>query len=242
MRDRPRPGVALSLVIPAFNEDQHLWGTVRDCISKLDATSLQGKYELLVVNDGSSDRTGSLCERLAACLPQVEAVHRPTNGGMGAALRTGFERSRGHLVSLCPADGEFGVENVLHLYRQIGDAELIVSRRRGDPVGQPQQRPLHRELLSLGYHWLSRVVAGIDPARLSGLYMVRGDFLRQLHLSCKTGNLILEIYRHALRRGKAIRHTETCYVLRSGRKSRVANLATISKAFAELVRFRFHSG
>jgi hypothetical protein len=149
-----------------------------------------------------------------------------------------LSRSKRIAKNATSGDGEFGVEGILHLYREIADADLIVSRRRGAMTARPQKRPLHRDVLSLGYRYLSRMLAGVDPVNLTGVYMVKGEFLRQLHLTC---NVILEIYRNALQLNKAIRSTETSYILRTKGTSKVTNLPTIMNTFAELVQLRFRS-
>src|SRR5438552_18478119 len=83
-----RPPIAhapLSVVLPACNVEADLAGIVDGWKAYLD--SLNRDYELVITDDGSSDRTGRLADELAAKLPRLKVIHHPTAQGFGAALR-----------------------------------------------------------------------------------------------------------------------------------------------------------
>lgn len=229
---------ALSVVIPAYNEAANIPVVVAECVAALDDSPVRERYEIIVVDDGSTDGSLETAQRLAAEHPHVRALGRTANGGMGAALRTGFAETRGTFISWCPSDGEVKIAEVLRLYSQIGDADLIVGRRGPYQNDRQRRRPLHRTVLSVGYQGLARLLVGINPATLSGLYLVRGDFLRRLPLTCNTGNLVIELYRHALREGRSVRYAETFISPRLSGSSKVANLRSVVRVFGELVRLR----
>src|SRR6185369_15561571 len=80
----------LSYFFPAHNEEANLEGLVAEALEALPA--LAATFEIVIVDDGSRDRTGALADALAAAHPGiVRAVHHPTNLGYGAALRSGFQ-------------------------------------------------------------------------------------------------------------------------------------------------------
>jgi len=86
------------VVLPAFNEEANIERVVGDCVAFLDTTGLD--YELLVVNDGSRDRTGEILTELTTRQPRLRPLHHPQNRGYGAALRTGFDRGNQTLCLL----------------------------------------------------------------------------------------------------------------------------------------------
>src|SRR5258706_9165531 len=81
--------MGLSAVLPAFNEEENILVTVEAVRSAVEKVT--GNFEIIVVNDGSLDRTGQIADALAREDSRVRVLHHPANRGYGAALRTGFE-------------------------------------------------------------------------------------------------------------------------------------------------------
>src|SRR5689334_3316831 len=98
--------VRLSVVIPAFNESENIPPVLADTISALDASPVAGRYEILLVNDGSSDGSGDVCDEMAKRFKRVRVFHHPVNRGLGEAIKTGFKNSRGEFLTFIPSDGE----------------------------------------------------------------------------------------------------------------------------------------
>lgn len=96
-------GIMLSVVIPAFNEERRLPPTLVDMVDQLDTW---GKpYEIIVVDDGSTDRTGEVVEKFARIRPQVRLHRLPTNTGKGAAVHAGMAEAVGARRLFADADG-----------------------------------------------------------------------------------------------------------------------------------------
>ena len=102
--------MSLTIVVPAFNEEANLLPVIRRTVATLDAAGWAGKYEIIVVNDGSRDGTGSAADDLARSLSTVKVVHHAVNQGFGAALQSGYAKAVGTYATVIPADGEVEVE------------------------------------------------------------------------------------------------------------------------------------
>src|SRR4029453_6151459 len=100
----------LSLVMPAFNEAAGIAEAVAEAHEAL--TGLGYEFEIVVVDDGSTDGTGTAVADLSALWPDVRLVTHSSNLGCGAALRTGFEAARFELVAFTDADGQFFLEDL----------------------------------------------------------------------------------------------------------------------------------
>lgn len=145
--------VALSVVMPAYNEEGAIAAAVaeiRECI----LARHQGS-ELVVVDDGSRDRTGAILDELAAADPRIRAVHR-VNGGHGAALFAGIAASRGELVFLVDADRQIPLDGFARAYERIraGD-DVVTGIRRG------RDDPRHRLVLSVLVRWSLVLLFGV---------------------------------------------------------------------------------
>jgi len=148
----------LSYFFPAHNEEGNVEALVRDALAALPALAEQ--FEIIVVNDGSSDRTGSLADGLAEANPDiVRVVHHPTNLGYGAAVRAGFRVARFDWVGFTDGDRQFAVSDLGRLTARIGEPDkpdIVVGFRirRADP--------LIRTLYAKSYRLANRIFFGLQ--------------------------------------------------------------------------------
>jgi glycosyltransferase involved in cell wall biosynthesis len=223
-------GIALSIVIPAFNEAANLEPVVRETMTALSADPMVGSYELIVVDDGSSDGTAAVADRLAAAYPCVVAIHHPKNRGLGGALKSGFAASRGRNVSLITADGEVGPDQVTSLLRDIGDAGMILGRRE-------RTVSAYREAITLAMNVLMRLVLGFVP-EAAGIYVVRGDLVRRMSFQSETGLVSLEVQLYCREWGFPIKWGVTHVRPRLSGQSKVTNARTMFRTFREMAKLR----
>jgi len=145
------PPVALSVVLPAFNEEALLAGCVRQLHDALAV--LHVSAEIIVVNDGSRDRTAEIADQLARELPGVIAGHQ-ANQGIGGAFRTGVQLATGEYLMLWPADMPADPADLAPYTEQFGKADVIVGVRQA----------------RLGYNPLMRFNAWLYPKLVSTLF------------------------------------------------------------------------
>src|SRR5437870_407845 len=120
MDGRPR----LSLIMPAYNEASGICRAVAEADDAL--ASLADEYEILVVDDGSVDDTALHVEQLTSTRPKIRLLRHDTNGGYGAALRTGFEAARFECIAFTDADGQFHLEDLACLLPLIETHPVVV--------------------------------------------------------------------------------------------------------------------
>ena len=148
----------LSLVLPCYNEAEHVDRSVPRLIGFLDAMKLD--YELVFVDDASRDDTRERLARLAQAYSghRIRVLHHPHNLGRGAAVRDGFLASQGEILGYLDVDLEVDVVYVLAMVMAIrGGTDVAVGAR----VYRVQPRYWYRHLLSRGYSGMTRQVLGI---------------------------------------------------------------------------------
>jgi phenylacetate-CoA ligase len=117
--------VELSVIVPCYNEEDNLPELVERTERVFERRRIRG--EIVLVNDGSRDGTAAQIEALAERHPCVVGVHHPTNLGIPAGWKSGFERSRGRYVCTIDADLQYQPEAIAHLYREMcfSNADLV---------------------------------------------------------------------------------------------------------------------
>lgn len=124
---------SLSVFFPAYNEEKNITQTVEKALKVLEDLKIP-KYEVLVINDGSKDKTGEISDSLAKKYSQVKVVHQK-NGGYGMALRAGFSNSKYEWVVFNDADGQFDFSELDKFLEKSDEADVVMGYRikRSDP-------------------------------------------------------------------------------------------------------------
>jgi len=142
---------SISFVLPAYNEEENIEKAVRAVVQAAEGLDLEA-YEVIVVNDGSADRTHEILERLREENPHVRPIHHPQNIGYADALKTGFTSAMLPLVFYTDSDLQFDVKEVKNLLPAIEDYDIVCGFRiyRYDP--------LTRLFLAWGYNLVARTI------------------------------------------------------------------------------------
>ncbi|HYW80636.1 MAG TPA: dolichyl-phosphate beta-glucosyltransferase [Thermoguttaceae bacterium] len=152
-------GIALSVIIPAFNEALRLPPFLQSVRKYLDRQH-QDAYEVIVVNDGSRDGMADVLSAMATEWPALVVIEHPANRGKGAAVRTGMLAARGELLLFADADGATPIDQEARLADAIhGGADLAVGSRLVDATEVTRRRTWTRGLVgrlfaSVAKRWL----------------------------------------------------------------------------------------
>ena len=171
----------LSVVLPAYNEAACL-NELLERISRVVAAAVS-EYEIVVVDDGSTDETLAVAEAAAERLP-VRVVQHPRNRGYGRALGSGFEAAlqRGDIVVTLDADDSHGPELILSMIERLNEGNDLVIASRFVTGGREVGVPPFRRLLSRAAALVGRVVFRVPGVRdyTSGYRAYRSTLLARL--------------------------------------------------------------
>jgi len=166
---------SLSVFFPAFNEQDIIAKTVEHATRAV--SSFVDDYEVIVVDDGSSDRTAAVVEDLARRDPHVRLVRHEVNRGYGAALRTGFASAQKELVFFSDADGQFDLQELSGLLSMLKRAPIVLGYRirRSDPM--------YRLYIAKVYNIVVRLVFGLRVRDIDCAFkLFRRDVLQGVEL------------------------------------------------------------
>lgn len=221
MTDSP----SLSVVIPAFNEEQRLGRFLEQATDYLDRRGQ--RYEVLVVDDGSTDETAALVESIRSRHPAIKLLRLPTNQGKGSAVRHGMRAASGQLQLFADADGATSMCELARLEQAIaGGADLAIGSRAlasHDPRYHVDAR-WHRSVLgNLFNRLVSRLgIAGIADTQCGFKLFTRKAAQDLFSVSRLDGyGIDLELLYVAQRRGYRIVEIPINWADQAGSKVRV---------------------
>jgi cellulose synthase/poly-beta-1,6-N-acetylglucosamine synthase-like glycosyltransferase len=189
----PLTPLSLSVVLPAYNEEAQIVATVRSIMVTLWSWNLD--FEMIVVNDGSRDRTGEILEALALEYSQLRVVTHPVNRGYGATLVRGFAEARNELVFCMDADGQFDITDLAGFLRLIPWYDAVLGYR----VARQDSRV--RLLNAWGWKQLVRLCLGVRVRDVDCAFkLFRANFLHSHPCESRSAMINAELL-YKLRRG-----------------------------------------
>lgn len=171
-----------SVIIPAYNEEERLQAPLLETLDYLRAES--ESFEIVVVDDGSSDGTAELVNRLGRRHSELRLIRLPTNRGKGYAVRTGVVNSYGDYVLFADADGSTPIRELSALRKELEDGADVAIGSRAMPDGDGSGRidaKLHRKIIGRLFHaCVALLTVGDFHDTQCGFKLFRGDVAREL--------------------------------------------------------------
>ena len=177
----------LSVFFPAYNDS----GTIASMVIRAvqTASELTPDYEVIVVNDGSSDATPEIIDELARTYPHVRAVHHPRNRGYGGALQTGFRSATKDLIFYTDGDAQYDPAELKLLWHELtAEADLV----NGYKISRSD--PLHRIVIGRVYHHIVKLLFGLTVRDVDcDFRLMRRRIFERINLEKTSGVICLEM-------------------------------------------------
>lgn len=227
----PRSPLSLSVFFPCYNEEANVEATTLAALRVCQRVS--NDFEIIIVNDGSQDRTGEIADGLAVEYSSVRVVHNHPNLGYGGALQQGFRTATKSWVFYTDGDGQFDMEEMDKLLSHLDHCDIVSAYRIN------RRESFFRKLNGFFWTALVNVAFGL---RLRDIDCAFKIFPRQLFDKIEmksTGALIdAEILARAHRLGYEIGQVGVRHYPRTAGEQTGANWRVIARAFKELFLLR----
>jgi glycosyltransferase involved in cell wall biosynthesis len=217
----------LSVFLPSHNEEPNVERVVRGFLAELP--HLAENYEVIVVDDGSVDKTGAIADRLASEDLHVKVVHHPKNRGYGGAVISGIRAATQPYVLLADGDGQFDPKEVEALAAFVPEYDVVAGKRirRADP--------LMRRINGKAWTTLVRIVLGIPITDIDcGFKLFKRELLEGMELRANGAMISTELMARLAGRGAKIKEVGVHHLPRMAGEQSGANFKVIMRAFREL--------
>ncbi len=217
----------LSVFLPSHNEEANVERVVRGYLAALP--KFADDYEVIVVDDGSKDRTGEIADRLAAGNPHVRVVHHEVNRGYGGAVTSGIRAAKMPYVVLSDGDGQFDPNDVGKLTAFVPEYDVVAGRRshRADN--------LLRKLNGKAWTILVRALLGVGITDIDcGFKLFKREFLERIELHARGAMISTELMARLAGLGARVREVEVTHLPRTAGEQSGANFKVVARAFKEL--------
>lgn len=225
--ERARTG-SFSLVLPAHNEAENIEPVVRRALEVVPG--FFDVFEIIVVDDGSKDETGTIIDHLASEDSRVRPIHHPRNRGYGAALMSGFRASTGDHVMFMDSDRQFDITDIERLYPFIDTHEIVAGFR------MVRQDDLHRRVFAETFNLVVRILFGVHLRDIDCAFKIfDGDLIRSLDLSSPGALINAEIQAKARRQGANLQQVGVRHFPRVAGQATGGSPRVIARAMKETV-------
>ncbi|QOJ14367.1 MAG: glycosyltransferase family 2 protein [Planctomycetia bacterium] len=227
----PRSPLSLTITFPCYNEEANVERVTRSAVEV--GRKVADDLEVLIVNDGSRDRTGEIAERLAAEFPEVRVVHNSPNRGYGGALSRGFREATKTWVFYTDGDGQFDIGELPRLLPLLERYDIVSGYRR------QRRDPWIRRLNAWAWGTLVRALFRLRIRDIDGAFKIYPRSLFDRIDMKSTGALIdTEVLSRAQRLGYSIGQIDVSHYPRTAGQQTGARLSVIFRAFRELLALR----
>jgi glycosyltransferase involved in cell wall biosynthesis len=221
---------SLSIVLPAYNEEANVENAINE-VSRV-SQELGIDHEIIMVNDGSADRTGEIARDLALRIPNLRVVEHFPNRGYGGALKAGFAAASKDLIGFFPADKQFDFGEVGRLLKRINEADIVCGFRAN------RRDNLLRKVNAFGWKMVVRLLFGYLCRDVDcGFKLFRRSILSRVNIVSDGAMVDTELLAGARARGFDIAEEPLTHLPRVAGEATGANLAVIVRAFRDLVQF-----
>jgi len=218
---------SLSVILPAHNEEEAIATTVHEVIDTL-STWIQD-FEVIVVDDGSKDRTGVILDTIAVTHSCLHVIHHPVNRGYGAALVSGFEAITKNLVFFMDSDGQFDIHDLERFFSLLEEYDAVLGYRIH------RQDTWMRKVNAWGWKILVGMVFGIYVRDVDCAFkLYPAKFFHEYKLETCGAMINTEILYKFTRAGYTYTQLGVRHLPRRGGRATGAKPSVIMRAFREL--------
>lgn len=223
---------SLSMLVPAYNEEELLEPFIRK--SMHDLAKVADDFEIVLVNDGSTDNTLKVAQKLATDFSNLRIINLDKNLGTGKSILPAFAAASKEIVFINTVDAFFNTEDLPLLLEPLENYD-VVSGYRSDLSANS----LYQKILTVGNYTLVRLLFCLRLKAYQTVQFHRKLFLDSISIEAKSSFISPELLLKAHKVGKSIKEVKIKYHPRSAGKAKGGNIKTIWMTLKDILRLWF---
>lgn len=216
------------IVIPAYNEEENIEKVIRDAFDFL-CTHIPN-HSVLVVDDGSLDRTGEILDDLTREFPRLKVIHHSQNRGIGPSWITAYGNVDSDIVATCPADQQFAPHDFETFLPYVSDYDIITCYRN------QSAKTLFRRLLTWLNGQLNFLLFGIKVRDINWVKVYKRWVVKDVEFTRKTPAIETEVVVRALKHKARIKEVYAPYYPRKAGQAVAVNVRYILAIYLDLIK------
>lgn len=218
---------SLSFVFPMYNEIDNIETCVQGAMEIGQMLGID--YEIIVVDDASTDGCGALADKLAAQHSVLKVIHHATNRKLGGALKSGFAAASKDYILYMDSDLPLDFNDVLEAIPQIGESDMLIGYRL------TRDEPMRRKVISRIYNLLIRIMFGLKVRDVNFSFkLFKREIVDHITLASEGSFIDAELLIEAYKQRYTISQIGLVYHARVAGESTLASNSVIKKVFAEM--------
>lgn len=224
--------ISLSVFFPAYYDEKNIGKVTEQAVRVLEELELKD-YEIIIIEDGSPDKTGEVADELAVRYDKVRVIHHAKNMGYGATLKDGFTNAKLDYVFYTDGDNQFDLEELKKFVALLPYTDIVVGYRKH------KQYSLYRKFTSLCYNYLLRLLFDIHYWDIDCAFKIfPTKFFRQIEIESVDAFIDAEIMLKAKKLGYSTTEVGVLHLPRLDGISTGARPSVIVKTIREVFAFR----
>ena len=224
----------ISVIVPAYNEEENILRTIENILDFFKVNHFTDA-EVIIIDDGSVDKTGKICDEVSEIYQQVRVHHNDKQQGYTEALRAGFEMKSGDVMIVLDADLQSNIEDSRNMLSQIGKGyDIVVGWRKN------RKESLTRRTISKVYNLLVNLLFDIQLHDVNGKpKVIRSSVLEEVELNSSGWVFDLELAIKAKKLGFKLTEVPIQHYPRKRGKSKLS-LKSILETFIGILALKWH--
>lgn len=224
----------VSITIPAFNEEKTIEQVSLNALSSI--SKLAKNYEILLVNDGSNDKTGKIIDSLKRKYKdKIRVIHHARNSGFSGAMKSCYENANGDYIFLGPADGQFDYSQIELFLEKIPKFDIVVAYR------VKNEESIRRKVNSFFFHMIAKILFGIPLREFSSCILYSKEVRNSIKIHADPISCLFlpELMYKSMKKNYKFAQVPINFYKRKGGVAKGSHIKMIIKTLSEMFRFWF---